>query len=212
MLWHDGKEGGEVRNLKAERDRQALRALIWERGELMFPRRKRPFGFFDFDEDFEHMQEMMERMMQDAMKDVEKGRSFEGKPMVYGFSLRVGPDGKPVMEEFGNVQKKGEGAAGRAEDEREPLVDVINRKDEVTVIAEVPGVERHDIKTTLSKEGDVLNIVVDNPERKYKKVLKLPARVRKEGAAASYKNGVLEVKLKKLHPGKADVGSDIRVQ
>lgn len=176
----------------------------------MFPRKKRPFGFFDFDEDFEHMQEMMERMMQDAMKDVEKGRSFEGKPMVYGFSLRVGPDGKPVVEEFGNV-KKGE-EKGAPSDEREPLVDIINRKDEITVIAEVPGVERHDIKTRLSKEGDVLNIVVDNPERKYKKVLRLPARVRKEGAAASYKNGVLEVKLRKLHPGKNGSGAEIRVR
>jgi HSP20 family protein len=179
----------------------------------MFPRRKRPFGFFDFGDDFEHMQEMMEKMMQDAMKDMESGNkaSGPGKPLVYGFSLRIGPDGKPMMEEFGNV-KKGAGEEKGPADEREPLVDVISRKDEVIVIAEVPGVEKHDIKTRLSKEGDVLNIVVDNPDRKYKKVLKLPAKVRGEGAAASYKNGVLEVKLKKIHPGKADPGSEIRVQ
>ena len=177
----------------------------------MFPKKRRPFGFFDFDEEFEHMQEMMERMMQDAMKDAEKGRRTEGRPLVYGFSLRIGPDGKPMMEEFGNV-KKGAGEGKDAADEREPLVDIINRKDEVTVIAEVPGVEKHEIKTRLSRQGDVLNIQVDNPERRYKKVLKLPAKVRSSGASASYKNGVLEVRLKKVAPSaKDEPGHDIKV-
>jgi HSP20 family protein len=179
----------------------------------MFPKRRR-FGFFDFDEDFEHIREMMERMAQDAMKDMESGAraSGPGKPLVYGFSMRVGPDGKPVVEEFGNV--KNAGGVGEAKgDEREPLVDILNRKDEVTIIAEVPGVEKNQIKTKLSKEGDVLHIQIDNPERKYKKVLKLPARVKSDGASATYKNGVLEVRLRKLAPSaKEDAGHDIKVQ
>ncbi|VVC03069.1 Hsp20/alpha crystallin family protein [Candidatus Burarchaeum australiense] len=177
----------------------------------MFPRRKRGFGFFDMDDDFGHMQDIMEKMMQEAMRNMESGKPSEGSPFVRGFSLRIGPDGKPVFEEFGNVVKKKEKGAEQAE-EREPLIDIMNRKDEITVIAEVPGAEKHEIKTSLSKDRDVLYITVDNPQRKYKKAVRLPERVRSDGAAATYKNGVLEVRLKKEEPGKADKGQDIRVQ
>ena len=176
----------------------------------MFPRRKRGFGFFDFDEDFGHMQEMMEKMLEDAMKSVESGRPVEGGPFVRGFSLRVGPDGKPVFEEFGNVVKRKE-KGPEASEEREPLIDIMNRKDDITVIAEVPGAEKHDIKTSLSNERDILYINVASPQRKYRKAVKLPERVRSEGASATCKNGVLEIRLRKEKPGKEEKGQEIKV-
>jgi HSP20 family protein len=43
---------------------------------------------------------------------------------------------------------------------------------------------------------------VDTPQRRYYKEVKLPARVKPDTAKASYKNGVLEVKLEKVEKGK----------
>lgn len=177
----------------------------------MFPRRKRGFGFFDFDDDFGHMHEIMEQMLEDAMRGAESGRPVEGGPFVRGFSLRIGPDGKPVFEEFGNVVRKKEKGSAEMGEEREPLIDIINRHEDITVIAEVPGVEKHDINTTLSKERDILYINVSNPQRKYRKAVRLPERVKSEGASASYKNGVLEIKLRKEKEGKAEKGQEIKV-
>ncbi|RLF10715.1 MAG: Hsp20/alpha crystallin family protein, partial [Thermoprotei archaeon] len=45
-------------------------------------------------------------------------------------------------------------------------------------------------------------ISVDTERRKYYKEVKLPARVKPDTAKASYKNGVLEVKLEKLEKGR----------
>ncbi|RLG19378.1 Hsp20/alpha crystallin family protein [Candidatus Micrarchaeota archaeon] len=174
----------------------------------MFPKKKRGFGFFDIDDEFERIHEMMEKMLEDAMKNMESGRSVQaGVPRVYGFSMKVGPDGKPVFEEFGNVKRATGGSVG---DEREPLVDVINRKNEITVIAEVPGVEKEDIR--LEVKGKSLHIRVESGKRRYDKLVRLPAEVKSKESVANYKNGVLEVKLKKVKPSKGEEGSNIKIK
>lgn len=81
----------------------------------------------------------------------------------------------------------------RAIDEREPLVDVIEGDREVMVVAELPGIETEDISLYLSE--DILRIDVDTVARRYHKKLKLPCRIRSDTARATYKNGVLEVRL-----------------
>jgi len=159
----------------------------------MFPKKRRsPFGsLFDLDFDFDKLEEEMERMMREAQKG---GRFEQNTPFVYGFSMRVGPDGKPVVNEFGNVPR------GKKEhmEEREPLVDVIDQAKEVSVIVELPGVEKHDIK--LEAKGETLSVKVDTKERKYSKEIPLPAQVKPDSAKATYKNGVLEVTLQKITP------------
>lgn len=114
-------------------------------------------------------------------------------PYVYGFSMSIGPDGKPVIREFGNIQQSRLGPKVR--EEREPLVDIMEENKDVVVVAELPGVDRDDIG--LHATEDHLTISVDTPKRKYRKELMLPASIDPKSARASYKNGVLEVRLKK---------------
>ena len=81
------------------------------------------------------------------------------------------------------------------EEEREPIVDVFDEKDHILVIAELPGVSEEDIKTEL--KGDILNISTQDKEKKYKKEILLPSRVETDPISSIYKNGILELKLKK---------------
>ena len=145
-----------------------------------------------FDE-FDRLEEMMDEMMHQAFKTSSGRKGFYG-PYVYGFSMSLGPDGKPVIREFGNVRKSRFGPEIR--EEREPLVDVLEEDEAVVVVAELPGVERDDID--LHTAYDELVISVDTPKRRFHKRLRLPARVDPNSAQASYKNGVLEVRLKKI--------------
>jgi HSP20 family protein len=133
---------------------------------------------------------------------VEEGRTEEAHTVetdilggkgkaVYGFSVRVGIGGKPVIEQFGNLK---ETAAGPLVAEtREPLVDVLDEGERLRVIAELPGVEEKDIK--LEMRGDILELTAEKGDRKYHKELLLPARARL--VRSSYRNGVLEVELAK---------------
>lgn len=166
----------------------------------MFPwwrdRSRRFDAFFgDFDEEFKKMEENMAHMLDEARKMSEKQQG-EGRPFVYGFSMRVGPDGKPHVEEFGNLPGRGPAGVQQLGEEREPLTDVIEGDEEITVIAELPGINKNDIN--LKTGEDSLSIKVDTPDRKYSKNLELPCKVKPETAKAKYNNGVLEVKIKRL--------------
>ena len=173
-----------------------------------FGNRKKGFNFFDdMDEEFGRMREEMERMMEDAMarqqdEGGEEGESKRYGPYVYGFSMRTGPDGKPVFEEFGNTKPP---SKEMPSGEREPLIDVIEEKAQIAVIAELPGVEKKDIK--LKAVGKTLSIQVNTPERKYSKKIELPAEVKPNTAKATYKNGVLEVRLDRQKPKREEESS-----
>jgi len=165
--------------------------------------------FSDFDEMFERMFEDMARgmpkdlMTERKLPDGSTIRQFG--PFVYGYSMSVGPDGKPIIQEFGNVRpSKKPGAFGFEQpalepmDSREPLVDVINEPEQVRVVAELPGVEKSDIRTSISE--DTLTIKVDTVGRKYYKEISLPTGVDPDSSKASYNNGVLEIILRKIKP------------
>jgi len=135
-------------------------------------------------------------------------------PFVYGYSMSMGPDGKPIIQEFGNVKPSRrpgmfgfEQPALEPTDSREPLADVINEPEQVRVVAELPGVEKSDVKTTITE--DTLTIKVDTAARKFYKELKLPSGVDPDSSKASYNNGVLEIVLKKLKPRPR--GREIRI-
>lgn len=165
-----------------------------------FSRRRRRSWFFDifdaFEREFERMDEMMSRLFEEEFKNLPSDRR-QG-PFVYGFSVSVGPDGKPSVKEFGNVKPTSRGPMIR--EEAEPLVDVMEAEDHIKVYAELPGVNREDIK--LNAAENELVISVDTQQRKYYKKVELPTRIKPDTAKASYKNGVLEVKLDKLEKGK----------
>jgi len=112
---------------------------------------------------------------------------------VFGFSIKTAVGGKPIVEPFGNIKRTPKGP--RVDEEREPITDVFDEKEEVRVYAEMPGVRQEDIKLDLKE--DILDISVQSGDRKYHKEILLPAKVKAENLTSSYKNGILEIKIKK---------------
>ena len=173
-------------------------------------RRNRDPFFGDVDDMFREMEKMMDEEMKSFTEKVPKEYVKERKlpdgstvkelgPFVYGYSMKIGPDGKPEIQEFGNL-KKGLKGPPEIKEEREPLVDIVETEGEVRVVVELPGVEKTDIK--LRGTEDSLEIAVDTPHYKYGKEVQLPAKVLVREARSTYKNGVLEVILPKASPSK----------
>jgi HSP20 family protein len=188
-----------------------------------FRKRRYPFSRGFFFEDIDKMMREMEKMMEEEFKtftsripkDYVRERKLpdgstvrEWGPFVYGYSVKIGPDGKPEIREFGNVKPSRLGP--QVKEEREPLVDIIETDGEIHVVAELPGVEKKDIK--LHGTEDTLSISVDTPQRKYFKEVNLPAKVKVKEAKTEYKNGVLEVKLPKVKEEKKPKGEPIKIE
>lgn len=117
----------------------------------------------------------------------------EGMKGVFGFSVKTMTGGKTTVEPFGNIRKTSKGPT--VEEEREPITDVFDEKEEVVIMAEMPGVSEDGI--TVDLKGDILEIKAASKDRKYRKEVLLPAKVKSETLAKSYKNGVLEIRIKK---------------
>ncbi|UCC33223.1 MAG: Hsp20/alpha crystallin family protein [Candidatus Bathyarchaeota archaeon] len=189
-------------------------------------RRRWPFffgsGFKDIDEFFRQAEEMMARefgeLSKRAPRDLMQERTMpDGTkvkrwgPFVYGYSVTVGPDGKPKVREFGNI--KPETRMGKPQvnirEQREPLVDVMETNNEVKVVAELPGVEKEDIK--LHGTENTFTISVNTPRRKYYKEVPTPVKIDLKKAKSTYKNGVLEVIVPKKEEEKPK-GESIKIE
>jgi len=175
----------------------------------------------EWDDWFKRRSAYFDKFWKDIFKDIdEMDRALEGfsglppdewdkmgRPQYYGFSIDVGPDGKPTIREFGNVKRKG--LVPNIRDEIEPLIDVVEKEKEITVVAEVPGVDKNDIGLTC--DGKKLRIEAKSSARKYMKELPLPAEVDPKSGRANYRNGILEVKLTKRTPS-APTGEEIKIE
>ncbi|HSV49522.1 MAG TPA: archaeal heat shock protein Hsp20 [Candidatus Acidoferrales bacterium] len=179
-----------------------------------FKKRQRPNKdtfFGDIDEMFKEMEKIMDEKLNDFTEKLPKEYVKERKlpdgstvkelgPFVYGYSMKIGPDGKPEVQEFGNIKKDQKGTP-QVTEEREPLVDIVENEKEIRVVAELPGVEKTDIK--LHGTEDSIDISVDTAQNKFYKEVQLPAKVKVKEANSTYKNGVLEVILPKVEPSQS---------
>ena len=117
----------------------------------------------------------------------------EGMKGVFGFSIKTMAGGKPIVEPFGNIKKTPKGP--KVEEEREPMVDIFDEKEEVVIIAEMPGINEEGI--SMDFKGDILEVKAVYKDRKYYKEVLLPAKVKSETLTSTYKNGILEVRIRK---------------
>ena len=138
----------------------------------------------------------MERLFEEFFED----------PLVPGFRRRL-----PMWRRFREL----EGVS--------PAADMIDKKNEIVVKAEVPGVEKEDIKisltdNTLTIKGETKKEKEEKDEDYYyseisygsfARTLTLPERVQGDKVKASFKNGILEIHLPKSPESKA---KDIKVE
>jgi len=117
----------------------------------------------------------------------------KGMKGVYGFTINTAGGGAPKVETFGNIKKTPEGP--KVDEEREPITDIFNEKNEVVVIAEMPGIEEADLKIDL--KSDILEISAIGKNRKYRKELLLPVKTTKKNLKHKFTNGILEIRIKK---------------
>lgn len=156
-------------------------------------RKKKGPWFNDIQEELERLGDLIDETIQKAF-ETSSEKALVHRTRAQGFSMKIGLDGKLRIREFNNhkpQQKEPEISEGA-----EPLVDLIEEAETIVVLASLPGVKKDAIDLRVTENR--LRFSVDTPTLECYKELRLPARVDPKSARASYKNGVLEVKLKKI--------------
>ncbi|KLK88296.1 heat-shock protein Hsp20 [Methanoculleus sediminis] len=106
-------------------------------------------------------------------------------------------------------------------------VDILDHGDEVIVVAELPGAEEDEIRINLLnpqtlritarragpvEEGPETYYIHERGDGTLSRMIRLPASVVEEGAGAGFKNGVLEVRLKKMGAPSGPGGKKIPIE
>jgi HSP20 family protein len=128
----------------------------------------------------------------EGKKPAGEGGEKKGLRGVYGLTVRTGVGGIPRVERFGNIRATEEGPV--VEEVREPLVDVFDEAQEIVIVAELPGVSEEDVRVEVQEDIVALEAA---GQRKYAKEILLPAPVIASSLQKTYKNGILEVRLRK---------------
>ncbi|MFX1276804.1 MAG: archaeal heat shock protein Hsp20 [Promethearchaeota archaeon] len=139
-----------------------------------------------------------------------KSKIFPGSPFVAGFNINFRPDGTPIIDSFGNIRPSGrkQGTTEVDAGVREPLVDINVEPSQIIVIAEMPGVTKEDIELKATTHSLTISTKSGEPGRRYYKEIELPVAINSDYAKARYQNGILEVKLKKIHEKQTDIKVD----
>ena len=124
-------------------------------------------------------------------------------PIYYGYTMTVGPDGKPVIQEYGNVKPDmlptadSCGCSNHSQspvvEKREPLIDTLvdDKEKTLKIVAEMPGVEKTDVSVVV--DDDVVHIDAERGEKKYHVNVPIQQKVESDSPKANYKNGILEL-------------------
>jgi HSP20 family molecular chaperone IbpA len=80
--------------------------------------------------------------------------------------------------------------------ERQPSIDVFEEENYLIVLTELPGIDEKDVN--IKADENSVTITAENTAKKYLKIVRLPTRVNKDTAEFTYRNNILQLRLKKL--------------
>ena len=153
--------------------------------------------FSNLDGEFQKMRKQMDNLMRDAVEGNIPDNANKN-PFVFGFSVKAGPDGFPVFEDFGNTRIrpfKNQGENPVVDTRIEPITDINETDDQVAITVELPGVNKEDIDINVMEDKVEVNVKTES--RKYFKSIDLTSLVETESSKATYTNGILDLVLTK---------------
>ena len=188
--------------------------------------------------EMDEMMGLMEAGPEAPFRGEEDGgdEGFRGRrpgPYVYGCRVTMGPDGVPHVQEWGNCRpsrgpslgdfdgggvceplpapdraKSRDGPPAGEPAGETPMYELGDCKDSLSLVAEIPGVDRKDIDLRL--DDGVLRMDARGRHKSYTLTVQMPASVRLDRRCLQYRNGVLEVRLPKTAPPRAKKIEDIK--
>ena len=166
--------------------------------------------FNNLDGEFQRIRKQMDNFMKDSFEG-NISENNKRNPFVFGFSVKTGPDGFPIFEEFGNTRMSPFGKKGdkpTVDTRREPLTDINETEDQIAITVELPGVNKEDIDINVMEDKVEVNVKTES--RKYFKSIDLKSLVETESSKATYTNGILDLVLKKKESDKPK-GTKVKV-
>ncbi len=134
----------------------------------------------------------MARLFDELVKAIMEGLDEDSDgSLMYGINFRFSPDGVPIFDGFERLD-------GKKIEERswDPLVDVIDNKNEVTVLIDLRDTPKQEMRISSSGKELMVSIKCEDGTLRSKTV-NIPQNAAYTKADAKMNNGILEIKIQK---------------
>lgn len=147
----------------------------------------------DIEDEFADMERRMDQLWREASGGTVR------PPLVWGYTLQVGPDGETRFRPFGNVSQT---SKALEDGWREPFcTTVLDEENNVLrVTAELPGIDKKDIE--VETLPDRIRIEATGSPWKYRAEIPVNVELNPDGGDARYNNGILELSVPLATPAK----------
>ena len=162
----------------------------------------------DFIEDlFEKIFESMRKMyrndnLEDFIQDTNDDRFGLNGNFVQNFGANIAPHKESNVPEFENDRSMTVEERQEKSEKSEFSTDIIETDEEISITVNIPGAEKEDIDLNVTDVS--LEIIINTPKVRYHKIHKLPCNVKPKATVASYKNGVLDIVMKRKEKRKTE--------
>jgi HSP20 family protein len=156
--------------------------------------------FEEMDREFAEAEHMLNGMFRIVPDIVPSGINLEDFPYYYGYQITIGPNGRPKINEFGNVKLGSKGFVDN----------VLNKKQNtLTITAEMPGVDKENINVNVT--GQHVTLHAEKGDKKYHADIPIDINLDESTTKAVFLNGILELKIK-LKENSRPKGKAIKVE
>ena len=153
-----------------------------------------------FEELFEKIFDSMRKIyrndnLEDFVQDSNEDRYRLNRDFVQNFGVNIAPHKEINAPELENDRSMTLGKSQETSEKSGFSTDIIDNDGEIFVTVNIPGAEKEDINLNIT--DDSLEISINTAKVKYHKIHKLPCSVKPKVTIASYKNGVLDIVMKR---------------
>ena len=166
-----------------------------------FDKRKQKNSFDIFAEDkvdslSSEIQNMFEsfrliEMLEEIRRDQFKANNW----FAYNFIIKTLPVEEPISHKFETYPLKITQKTTKKSKEDRSSFDIIKGNNEVTITIDMPDTKKENIGLMVTK--DTIEIMSNNPEGRYHRLINLPCNVKSKTATFTYRNGILDIIIKR---------------
>ncbi len=136
---------------------------------------------------FSEVNKLIANFLEEVAKDFSEysgNLAPNAEPITYKFNIEVNPNKQPATLRIPNID----------EEPRDLLVDTIEKEAEVSIIAEMPGVAKNDIKI-IASHNEIM--VEHNTKPNFNRRIRLKGTINPDSGIAKFRNGILELTFNK---------------
>ncbi len=145
--------------------------------------------FKELSVDFNELEEYLEDLIFEAF---EPSQMNPEEPIQLGFTISLRPNGRIKIDEFGILNEKNNSLKEKTE---EPLVELINNENEITIVVETNNINARLVDVKIL---DQTVIISSNKKNGFMKKIILPEKVKTESVKTTQNNNIIEIKILKI--------------